>query len=76
MKLVESDQIILDHAIRWRHWGGAEAEDIMVEFGLTSVQFYSRLQALLDCRPNLPGFGQEVTIELHELCERHLHHLR
>jgi hypothetical protein len=42
-----SETDLVDFAIKWRHWGGGTAEDIFLEFGLSSDQFFSRLATAL-----------------------------
>lgn len=45
---LSSDDIrILEFARRWYPYGGGEAEDIMVDFGVSASEFYSRVEYLL-----------------------------
>ncbi|OZC57157.1 hypothetical protein CH289_04545 [Rhodococcus sp. RS1C4] len=74
--LLKSDKPILDFALKWLPWGGGPDEDIMVEFGLSTVQFYSRLQALLDSSTRAPNLDKTVVDELYRLCNTYLAHVR
>ncbi|MGW5153366.1 DUF3263 domain-containing protein [Rhodococcus koreensis] len=43
-----SETDLIDFAIKWRHWGGGTPEDIFLEFGLSSEQYFSRLATALE----------------------------
>ncbi|KZF09413.1 MAG: DUF3263 domain-containing protein [Rhodococcus sp. (in: high G+C Gram-positive bacteria)] len=46
---IDSEQNrMLDFARLWAPHGGGPSEDIMVRFGLTSTEFFTRLQSLLE----------------------------
>jgi hypothetical protein len=44
----EIDDDIVAFAMRWRHWGGGSAEDIFVQFGMSSDQYFRRLYSRLE----------------------------
>ncbi|OZE26827.1 DUF3263 domain-containing protein [Rhodococcus sp. 05-2254-6] len=74
--LLKSDRAILDFALKWLPWGGGSDEDIMVGFGLSAVQFYSRLQAFLDSGARPQDLNETKVIELYRLCNSHLAQVR
>ena len=37
----------LEFALRWRHWGGGDDEDIFIQFGLHPHQYFLRVRKLL-----------------------------
>src|SRR6476619_1183991 len=47
---------LLAFALKWRHWGGGSAGDILVEFGLTPTMYFQRLRHYLHSgsAPSLP----------------------
>lgn len=45
------DILILEYAFRWYRYGGGDAEDIMVEFGMDDHAFYARVIEILARHP-------------------------
>lgn len=46
--LVNEQAAMLEFALRWQPYGGGDSGDILIEFGLTGRDFFTRLLALLD----------------------------
>ncbi|TJZ76055.1 hypothetical protein FCG67_18755 [Rhodococcus oryzae] len=65
------DQQIMNFALKWRHWGGGSAGDIFIEFGLTPVEFFRRLEAFLNAGAanHLPT---DVAQQLRNICRGRL----
>lgn len=63
---------MLDFARYWAPYGGGPAEDIMVQFGLTSTQFFTRLQLLLEPGTLPASFDADTRDELLAGCRRRL----
>ena len=62
---------IIDFARRWRHWGGGSESDIFVEFGLTSREYFQRLEALVN-RGALANQPVEIRREIRDICRARL----
>ena len=69
---LETEDLILDFAIKWVNWGGGSEEDIMVTFGLTRLQFYARLEVILDCRSRSSSLEKILLDDLYQLCDRYI----
>lgn len=65
------DQHIMAFALKWRHWGGGPAGDIFIEFGLTPVQYFRRLEAFLNAGAanHLPA---DIAQQLRTICRGRL----
>ncbi|TJZ76054.1 DUF3263 domain-containing protein [Rhodococcus oryzae] len=64
--MTENDHL-LAFALKWRHWGGGSAGDILVEFGITPTDYFQRLRDYLHsgAAPKLP---EHVVHQLDTLC--------
>lgn len=63
---------MIDFATRWMPYGGGPAEDIVVGFGISPAQFFTRLQELLQ-GPNRPiELDRVATGALLQICKRRL----
>jgi hypothetical protein len=58
-------------ALRWAPFGGGDAEDIWVRFGISADTYFQRLHAILD-GPPMPGLDDTVWQRLRVVCERRL----
>jgi len=66
---VTKDEVaLLDFAVRWAPYGGGD-EHILPEFGLLPIDFYHRLQSLLDEHPSI---DVQVRRRLKALCAHKL----
>lgn len=65
----ESDRMIA-LGLRWLPFGGVPTEDIFVEFGIGSIDFYSRLCIVLESRQDIPASTQIK--HLLNLCRSHI----
>ena len=61
---------LLEYAMTWRHWGGGHAEEIFVQFGISSAEYFTRLELIL--REGHYRCPPRVRLELLELCRRKL----
>ena len=61
---------LVEFAVTWRHWGGGEASDIFVQFGISAQEYFERLESTLaDGRySNDP----QLRVELIKLCRMRL----
>jgi hypothetical protein len=66
------DDRMVNFALRWLPYGGGPAEDIIVEFGLSSREFFTRLDAVLR-GPACPSrLDSNAVAALLEVCRRRL----
>lgn len=61
----------LAFAMQWRHWGGGQAEDIFVQFGLTTHEFFQRVRKLLST-PAAAGMSIDDKAHLRQICATRL----
>lgn len=66
--MTKDEVALLDFAVRWAPYGGGD-EHILPEFGLLPIDFYHRLQRLLDEHPRIDA---RVRRRLKDLCTRKL----
>jgi hypothetical protein len=66
-----SDDDILAFALKWRHWGGGSAEDILVEFGLSPADYFQRLQTRVEDVATEP-LPPEIVHQLTSICRTRL----
>ena len=59
----------LEYALKWRHWGGGDDEDIFVHFGISSHEYYVRISALLNTRA-VWNLSFEERSQLSAVCDR------
>lgn len=64
---------ILCFATRWMPYGGGQAEDIMVTFGVTPDIYFRRLSALLTDADTLGDLDSQTIDGLLDVCHRRLH---
>jgi hypothetical protein len=58
-------------ALRWAPFGGGNAEDILVTFGLTEETYFRRLRVILD-GPTMAGLDATVWERLRQVCAHRL----
>jgi hypothetical protein len=58
---------ILTFALQWRHWGGGDAEDIFVHFGLSPTRYFLRVRRLLST-PAARNLSPDEKADLRRLC--------
>lgn len=66
--------MMLEFAVRWHPYGGGEAGDILVEFGLSGRDFFTRLSTLLSTRSLAAGLDPDTLAALRATCRRRLAH--
>ncbi|MGW4773458.1 hypothetical protein ACWEO2_36165 [Nocardia sp. NPDC004278] len=62
---------MLAFAVKWRHWNGGSAEDIFIEFGVDSTEFFRRLRQLLTGKRR-PNITPPMIKELLSICDTRL----
>ncbi|MGU3437462.1 hypothetical protein ACNHUS_31185 [Actinomycetes bacterium M1A6_2h] len=65
------DAALIDFGQRWYPFGGGAAESIFVEFGLSSSEFFSRLQKLLTGQLHR-GMDPAVVSDMLTVCRKRL----
>lgn len=60
---------MLDSAANWRHWGGVPDEDILVEFGLRTEDFYARVREAIESGA-ADYLERDVIAQLLSVCRR------
>lgn len=72
--MIDITTAIVHFAQKWRHWGGGSDADIFVEFGLTPVQYFRRLEQILVKEPFLHSLGITPTVsaQLQLICQAQL----
>ncbi|NMM92186.1 hypothetical protein B2J88_49430 [Rhodococcus sp. SRB_17] len=65
--MMTNDDHLLAFALKWRHWGGGSAGDILVEFGLTPTTYFQRLHDYLRSGAALT-LPEHVAHQLDTLC--------
>ncbi|KAF0957883.1 hypothetical protein MLGJGCBP_03948 [Rhodococcus sp. T7] len=65
------DDAVLAFARVWAPYGGPSPEDIFVEFGISRVSFYRRVQSRLRALPPVPLSDTEKR-RLIEVIDRHV----
>jgi hypothetical protein len=65
------DAALIDFGQRWYPFGGGAAESIFVEFGLSSGEFFGRLQKLLK-GPTQNGMDPAVVADMLTVCRKRL----
>lgn len=66
------DEQVVTYAYQWMPYNGSEDDQILVEFGLTPVQFYRRAVDILQAR-ELRGPFAPAYERFKEYCHRRLH---
>jgi hypothetical protein len=62
-----SAQETLTFALKWRHWGGGEDEEIFIHFGVDSFRYFQRVRKLLST-PAARYLSPEEKAHLREIC--------
>lgn len=65
-------QEALAFAMKWRHWGGGDDEDIFVQFGLNTCQYFLRVRKLLST-PAAAALSPDEKAHLRQICFTRLH---
>ncbi|MBA4026436.1 MAG: hypothetical protein C0482_29195 [Gordonia sp.] len=65
---------MLEFAVRWHPYGGGDAGDILVEFGLTDRDYFTRLSTLLTTRSLAAGLDPDTLAALRATCRQRLAH--
>ncbi len=63
---------MLDFAVRWMPYGGGEAEDIMVTFGMSPETYFRRLEHVLTHPAQPTGLDAPSVQALHRVCRHRL----
>ena len=61
--------------MKWRHWGGGDDEDIFVQFGLNTCQYFLRVRKLLST-PAAAALSPDEKAHLRQICFTRLDHCR
>lgn len=64
---------ILSFATQWMPYGGGQAEEIMVTFGVAPDIYFRRLSALLTDADPLGDLDRQTIDALLDVCHRRLH---
>ncbi|RYF50314.1 MAG: DUF3263 domain-containing protein [Comamonadaceae bacterium] len=64
---VNREDDIIDFALTWRHWGGGSDSDIFVEFGISSREYFQRLETLLE-HGALASQPDQIRWQLRTIC--------
>jgi len=67
---------MLKFASRWQPYGGGDPGDILIEFGLTDRDFFTRLSTLLDTRSLVAGLDPATLAAIRATCRLRLAHQR
>lgn len=70
--LTSEQTSMLEFAVRWCPYGGGEPGDILVEFGLTDQDYFTRLSTLLTTRSLATGLDQATLAALRATCQHRL----
>lgn len=61
---------LVEFAVTWRHWGGGEASDIFVQFGISAQEYFERLESIL--AEGHYSNDPQLRVELIKLCRMRL----
>ncbi|MDV8022198.1 hypothetical protein [Rhodococcus sp. IEGM 1330] len=64
---------MLAFALRWLPYGGGQAEDIMVTFGIAAETYFLRLRTMLADADLHAELDQRTVGALSDVCRRRLH---
>lgn len=67
---LSDDTRMLEFAKRWHPYGGGSGEDIRVGFGLSVVEFYRRVAALLGGDTLPTGLDAHEVESIRDVCRR------
>ncbi|NMN93998.1 hypothetical protein [Antrihabitans stalactiti] len=65
-----TSRLMLDFACSWRRFGGGPDEDIMVRFGLTAPEYFSRLEGIVKAGHH--NLDEQTATEILKVCRRRL----
>lgn len=65
-------QRIVDFAVRWHPYGGGDADDIFIAFGLTENDYFHRLAAIVSTHRAATGLDPTTLAAIASVCTSRL----